>query len=147
MSKGIQRYVPSCVLCQWIKASAPSPVGHLNPLDAPSRRCVSVSPDFITPLPLTPRGRNRIDVVVDRLFTIICLATVKPQSPAPIMAQLDHNLVYGHHGLPAGDVRYRDRFFFPNFCRSLTEILKVKINASAYHSQTDRPTELMNKND
>lgn len=146
MRKDIQRYVQTCDLCQRNKASTHSPLGHLKPLDPPSQRWASVSMDFITPLPLTPRGHNGIYVVVDRLSKMIRLAPMKPDCTAPVAAQLYHDHVYRHHGLPADVVCDRDRIFFSNFWQSLTEILKVKIKASsAYHPQTDGQTEIMNK--
>ncbi|KAK1867157.1 hypothetical protein I4F81_009666 [Pyropia yezoensis] len=146
MRQDIQSYVQSCDSCQRNKASTHSPLGHLKPLEPPSQRWASVSMDFITPLPLTPRGHNGIYVVVDRLTKMIRLAPMKPECTAPVTAQLYHDHVYRNHGLPQEVVCDRDPIFFSNFWRSLTKILKVKIKASsAYHPQTDGQTEIMNK--
>lgn len=102
--------------------------------------------DFITPLPLTSRGHNGIYVVVDRLTKMIRLAPMKPECTAPAVAQLFHDNVYRHHGLPQDIICDRDRIFMSNFWRSLAEITKVKLRpSSAYHPQTDGQTEIMNK--
>lgn len=109
MRKDIKDYVQSCDECQRFKSSTQSPIGLLQPLQPPSRPWQSISMDFITPLPLTPKGNNGLLVVVDRLSKMIRLAPTKPDTSAIRVAELFYDNVYRNFGLPSDVICDRDR--------------------------------------
>lgn len=76
---------------------------------------------------------------------MIRLAPMHLEITARIVAQLNHDDVYRHHGRPSDVICDRGTVFFL-FWQSLTYILKVNITASsAYHLEIDGKTEVMNK--
>ncbi|KAK8930760.1 hypothetical protein KSP39_PZI016487 [Platanthera zijinensis] len=67
MKNDIARFVSECYTCQRVKADHRRPGGKLTPLDIPSWKWESISMDFITGLPGSPRGHDAVWVIVDRL--------------------------------------------------------------------------------
>jgi hypothetical protein len=59
-------FISSCPPCQRNKARRHRPYGLLQPLELPEGPFDSLSYNFITKLPLTPRGHDSICVFVDR---------------------------------------------------------------------------------
>ncbi|GKC75340.1 putative mitochondrial protein, partial [Tanacetum coccineum] len=63
-----------------------------------------------------------------------------------VIAQLFLDNIYKLHGLPKTIVSDRDKVFMSLFWQSLFKMLKVGLKFStAYHPQTDRQTEVVNK--
>lgn len=142
----IKDYIQSCDFCQRIKSSTQAPLGLLQPQEPPSRPWQSISMDSITPLPLTARGHNVVLVIVDHLSKMIRLAPTEPETSAKRVAQLFHDHVYRNFRHPEDIICDQDRIFMSQFWRGLLDKISVKIRpSSAYHPQTDRQTEVMNK--
>src|SRR5690554_161582 len=67
MAKDTKLYVQSCENCQRNKPDLERPAGLLQPLPIPPQRWHTVTMDFITQLPKTPRGFDSVVVFVDKL--------------------------------------------------------------------------------
>lgn len=142
----IKDYLQSCDSCQRFKSSTQAPLGLLQPQEPPSRPWQSISMGSITPLPLTARGHNGLLVIKDHLSKMIRLAPTEPETSAKRVAQLFHDHVYRNFRHPEDIICDQDRIFMSQFWRGLLDKISVKIRpSSAYHPQTDRQTEVMNK--
>jgi hypothetical protein len=67
MKVDISKYVAACEVCQRVKAEHKRPTGLLKPLEIPKWKWEHIIMDFVVGLPRSPRGRDAIWVVVDRL--------------------------------------------------------------------------------
>ena len=63
----VRDYVRHCPSCQVQTNKPAKPAGLLQPLDVPPYAWHTVTTDYITGLPLTPKGNNAIAVFVDKL--------------------------------------------------------------------------------
>ena len=145
MERNIGQWIQYCDSCQKVKAVRQKPQGLLQPLQIPNRRWESVSMDFITKLPTTPRGNDSIWVVVDRLSKMVHVEAIKEAISAEEVAYLYHDRVFRYHGVPQDIVSDRDVRFRSLFWRSLAERLGTKLSKSTKdHPQSDGQTERMN---
>jgi hypothetical protein len=139
-------YVTSCDTCQRTKNNTQKPFGLLQPLKPPTQKWMSITMDFITPLPKTSRGHAGLFVVVDRLSKLVRIAATPVHADALQVARLFHTHVYRNHGLPQEIICDRDPIFMSKFWQALFGILRVKIRpSSAYHPETDGQTEVVNR--
>jgi hypothetical protein len=67
MKFDIAKYVAACGVYQMVKAEHKRPAGLLKPLEIPEWKWKHITIDFVIGLPRTPRGKDAIWVVVDRL--------------------------------------------------------------------------------
>jgi hypothetical protein len=67
MMREIAKFVSECHTCQRVKAEHQSPAGLMQPLDIPEWKWEEIGMGFITGLPLTPKKKDMIWVIVDRL--------------------------------------------------------------------------------
>jgi hypothetical protein len=63
----VAQFVYACLTCQESKVEHQKPAGLLTPLDILEWKWDSISMDFVTSFPNTPRGYDAIWVIVDRL--------------------------------------------------------------------------------
>ena len=62
LKRDIAQFVYACLTCQKSKVEHQKPAGLLTPLDVPEWKWDSISMDFVTSLPNTPRGHDAICV-------------------------------------------------------------------------------------
>jgi RNase H-like domain found in reverse transcriptase/Integrase zinc binding domain len=142
----VHDHVKYCDICQRTKNSTQKPLGLIQPLTPPTRKWMSITMDFITPLPKTDRGSAGLFVVVDRLSKLIRIAAPPANVTAPEVARLFHTHVYRNHGLPLEIISERDPIFMSKFWTRLFGMLRVKLRpSSAYHPETDGQTEVFNR--
>ena len=67
MKVDVARFVASCGICQRVKAERKRPAGKLQSLEVPLWPWDDVTMDFVVGLPRTPKGKDSIWIVVDRL--------------------------------------------------------------------------------
>jgi hypothetical protein len=67
MKREIAKFVSECHTCQRVKVKHQSPAGLMQPLNIPEWKWKEILMDFITGLPLTPKKKDMIWVIVDRL--------------------------------------------------------------------------------
>ncbi len=69
----VTEYVKTCPVCQRNRKPTHKPYGEMLSLPVPRDTWTSVSMDFVTGLPTTPRGHDSIMVVVDRMSKMVHL--------------------------------------------------------------------------
>jgi hypothetical protein len=146
MAQDVAKYVKSCLSCQRNKHRNLLPAGLLQPLPIPGTPWESVSMDFVTDLPVTPKGHDSITVIVDRLTKMVILTATKKTDTARDVAELFVKEVISRHGCPETLVTDRDPKFTGHFFREITQLWGVKQNmTSAFHPQSDGNTERVNR--
>ena len=74
------KYVASCGICQRVKAKHKSPAGKLQSFEVPMWPWDDIAMDFVVSLPRSPRGRDAIWVVVDRLSKVAHFIPIRSTS-------------------------------------------------------------------
>jgi hypothetical protein len=93
-------------------------------------------------LPRSPRGRDAIWVVVDRLTKSTHFIPIKTTNSASELVPLYLKEVVRLHGVPKSIVSDRDSKFVSKFWKSLHSALGTKLSLSvAFHPQTDGQSE------
>ncbi|KAK8954583.1 hypothetical protein KSP39_PZI002221 [Platanthera zijinensis] len=146
MKGDIARFVAECHTCKRVKADHGRPGGKLSPLEIPTWKWESISMDFITGLPKSPRGFDSVWVVVDRLTKCGHFVPYKIDYPMKKIAELYMNEVIRLYGVPVSIISDRDSRFTSRFWQSLQEGLGTDLRYStAYHPQTNVQTERVNQ--
>ena len=102
--------------------------------------------DFITGLPRTPRQKDTILVVADRLSKMAHFIATKETVEAPQVADLFIQNAFRLHGLLVSIVSDKDVRFCGHFWRHIFTKLNVTLNmSSGDHPQTDGQTERVNQ--
>jgi hypothetical protein len=142
MKVDVSKYVASCGLCQRVKAEHKRPAGLLKPFEIPEWKWEHITMDFVVGLPRSPRGRDAIWVVVDRLTKSEHFIPMKTTNSASELVPLYMKEVIRLLGVPKSIVSYRDSKFISKFWESLHSALGTKLSLSvAFHPQTDGQSE------
>ena len=132
-------------ICQQNKHENVATPGLLQPLLIPHAPFIDISMDFINGLPKS-EGKDVIMVVVDLFNKYAHFMSLSHPYSAPTVAKIFMDNVYKLHGLPASVVSDRDPVFLSKFWKELFTIQRVNLlYSSAYHTQTDGQTEIVNK--
>ena len=113
----------SDLVCQKSKVEHQKPAGLMTPLDVPEWKWDSISMDFVTSLPNTPRGNDAIWVMVDRLTKSAHFIPVNITFPVAQLAEIYIRGIVKLHGVPSSIVSDRDPRFTSRFWKSLQEAL------------------------
>jgi hypothetical protein len=98
--------------------------------------------DFVVGLPRSPRGKDAIWVVIDRLTKVAHFLPMKTTNSASDLVPLYIKEVVRLHGVPKSIVSDRDSKFVSNFWTSLHSALGTNLDLStAFHPQTDGQSE------
>ena len=120
-------------------------LGLLQPLPIPYQRWEEISMDFIIGLPKS-QGKDVIFMVVDRLTKYAHFCGIQSNSKANEVAKVFLKEIHRLHGLPKLIVSDRDPKLTSKFWTELFRMLGTKLAmSSAYHPQTDRQIEIVNK--
>jgi len=110
----------------------------MTPLDVPEWKWDSISMDFVTSLPNTPRGNDAICLIVDRLTKSTHFIPININFPVAQLAEIYIREIVKLHGVPSSIVSDRDPRFTSRFWKSLQEALGSKLRlSSAFHPQTN----------
>jgi transposase InsO family protein len=138
----IAKYVAACGVYQMVKAEHKRHAGLLKPLEIPEWKWEHITMDFVVGLPRTPRGKDAIWVVVDRLTKSAHFIPMKTTNSAEELVPLYMKEVLRLHGVPKSIVSDRDSKFVSKFWQSLHNALGTKLSLSvAFHPQTDGQSE------
>jgi len=138
LKRDVAQFVYSCLICHKSKVEHQKPAGLMTPLDVPEWKWDSISMDFVTSLPNTPRGNDAIWVIVDRLRKSAHFIPINISFPVSQLAEIYIHKIVKLHGVPSSFVSDRDPRFTSRFWKSLQEALGSKLRlSSAYHPQTD----------
>lgn len=142
MKVDIAKYVSACGVCQQVKAEHKRPASLLRPLEIPEWKWEHITMDFVIGLPRSPRGKDAIWVVVDRLTKSAHFIPVRTTNTAHDLAPLYIKEVVRLHGVPKSIVSDRDSKFVSMLWQSLQRAMGTKISLStAFHPQTDGQSE------
>ncbi|KAK5785438.1 hypothetical protein PVK06_040024 [Gossypium arboreum] len=101
-----------------------------------------ITMDFVTGLPLTPKKKDAVWVVVDRLTKSAHFISVRTDYSLDKLAELYIAEIVRLHGVPLFIISYRDLMFTSRFWKKLQEALGTKLNFStAFHPRTDGQSE------
>jgi hypothetical protein len=146
MKVDIAKYVAECDICHQMIASHLKSAGVLQPLSIPMWKWDDISMDFIMGLPLTPRKKDSIWVIVDRLTKTAHFIAVHTTYSVQQYAELYMDQIVRLHGIPKTIISDRGTQFVARFWEQLHECLRTKlIRSSSYHPQTDGQTERINQ--
>jgi hypothetical protein len=144
MERDVRKYCSECDICQKTKAPRHAKHGLLHPLELACKPWTHISTDFITDLPES-EGATIILVVVDR-FTKMAHFIAISKNDLPMVARAYPENIWIYHGFPEDVVSDRDSTFSGSVFTDLYNYLGIKGSMStAYHSQTDGQTELINR--
>ncbi|TYH24555.1 hypothetical protein ES288_A03G101600v1 [Gossypium darwinii] len=100
--------------------------------------------DFVTGLPLTPKKKDVIWVVVDRLTKSAHFILVRTNYSLDKLVELYIDEIVRLHGVPISIISDRDRRFTLRFWRKLQKALGTKLNLSTpFHRQTGSQSKRM----
>ncbi|CDJ35022.1 uncharacterized protein EMH_0023410 [Eimeria mitis] len=132
--------------CRASKALSQKPAGLLQPLLVHSRRWSQVSLDFITELPLTPRGHDCILVIVDSLSKMAHIIPTKKSASTADTIELFAQRLIRYHGFPDVLISDRDPRFQSQLWQQHCQRFRIKrAMSSPYHRQSDGQTERVNR--
>jgi hypothetical protein len=134
--------VASCGICQKVKAEHKRPTGLLKPLEIPEWKWENNAMDFVVGLSHSPRGKDAIWVVIDRLTKVAHFIPMKQTSSAADLVPLYIKEVARLHGVPKSIVSDRHSKFVSKFWQSLHNAMRTKQDMSAaFHPQIDGQSE------
>jgi IS30 family transposase len=146
MKREIAKFVSECHTCQRVKAKHQSPAGLMQPLDIPEWKWEEIGMDFITGLPLTPKKKDMIWVIVDRLTKSAHFLAINQKDSGEKLVNLYVQEIVSKHGVPKTIVSDRGSMFTSAFWKQLHEALGSRLDFStAYHPQTGGQTERTNQ--
>ena len=112
-------YVRACQSCRRQSVHPSKPTGLLQPLDVPPFAWHTVTTDYITGLPTTPKGNNAIAVFVDKLTKYVYAVPCKDTSTAVDWASMYPEHVVQPEGLSIVIIPDRRPQFTSAFNKSL----------------------------
>ncbi|KAG8489151.1 hypothetical protein CXB51_017187 [Gossypium anomalum] len=132
------------VLCLFIqvKAEHQVPSGLLQPVLVPEWKWDRVTIDFVTGLPFTPRKKDAVWVVIDKLTKSAHFIPVRMDFSLDKLAELYISEIVRLHGVPLSIISDRDPRFTSRFWKKLQKAFGTKLSFStAFHPQTDGQSE------
>lgn len=145
MKSDITEFIKSCEICHKNKYSTLSPAGLLSPLPIPAQVWSDISLDFVEGLRIS-KGYDVILVVLYRLTKYAHFIPLKHPFTAKTIADVFVREIIKLHGFAETMVSDRDKVFLSHFLASLfTSQGTVLHKSTAYHPQTDRQTEVVNR--
>ncbi|KAA3485013.1 reverse transcriptase [Gossypium australe] len=138
MKRDISKFVARCLVCQQVKAEHQVSSGLLQPVMIPEWKWDRVMMDFVLGLPLSPKIKDVIWVVVDRLTKSAHFIPVRTDYSLDRLAKLYVAEIVKLHGVPVSIISNRDPRFTSWLWKKLQEALGTKLNFNtAFHPQID----------
>lgn len=115
----VNEYVKSCIQCQTNKSRNVGESGLLQPIEPPMTKGMSITIDFVGPLPRTARRKDFIMVMVDRFSKRVWYEPTTQSVNAKQAARILFDRVVRHQGLPEVIISDRDPRFKARMWRAL----------------------------
>lgn len=151
MKEKVTTFIAKCEHCQKNKHSTHAPYGEMQAQELPDTPWTDISMDFVTGLPTskdptTNVAYDAILVVVDRFTKYAEYIPFRKDYNAVQLANVIHDRIIRHHGIPKSITSDRDKLFTSNFWTTLLAAIGTKRKLStAYHPETDGQTERTNR--
>jgi hypothetical protein len=108
--------------------------GLMQPMDIPEWKWEEIGMDFIIGLPLTPKKKDMIWVIIDRLTKSAHFLAVNQKDSREKLVNLHVQEIVSKHGVPKTIVSNRGFIFTSAFWKQLHEALGSRLDFStAYH--------------
>ena len=134
MRRDIADYVSCCLSCQQVKTEHQRPGGMLQSMPIPEWKWERITMDFVSGLPRTSRGMDRIWVIVDRLTKSAHFLPVRSTYTAEHLARVYIQEVVRLHGIPVSIISDRGSQFTSSFWRSFQRELGTRVDlTTAFH--------------
>ncbi|KAG8499244.1 hypothetical protein CXB51_005775 [Gossypium anomalum] len=111
----ISEFVTNCFICQQVKAEHQVPSGLLQLVIVPEWKWDRITMDFVTGLPLTPKKKDAVWVLVDRLTKSAHFIPVRTDYSLDKLAELYIAKIVRLHGVPMSIISDRDLRFTSRF--------------------------------
>ncbi|GJT08922.1 putative reverse transcriptase domain-containing protein, partial [Tanacetum coccineum] len=125
-----------------VKAEHQKPSGLLQQLEIPEWKWEEIAMDFVTKLPRTSSGHDKIWVIMDRLTKSAHFLPMCEDYKMERLARLYLNEIVARHGVPISIISDCNSRFTSRFWQSIQEALGTRLDMSTnYHPQTDGQSE------
>ncbi|GJW38448.1 putative reverse transcriptase domain-containing protein [Tanacetum coccineum] len=142
MKAEIATYVSKCLTYAKVKAEYQKPFGLLVQPVIPVWKWENITIDFVTKLPKTSTGQDKIWVIIDRLTKSAHFLPMKETDSMEKLTRQYLKEVVSRHGFPVSIISDRDSKFTSHFWKSLNEALGTQLDTSmAYHPKIDGQSE------
>ena len=111
MKRDISEFVTKCLICQQVKAEHQVLFGLLQPIMIPEWKWDRVTMDFVSGLPLSPRKKDAIWVVVENLTKSAHFIPVQSDFSLDKLAEFSISNIVRLHGVPLSIMSDRDPRF------------------------------------
>jgi ribosomal protein L31E len=146
MVTDVNEYVRSCHQCQKSKARNVNEAGLLQPISPPMTKGMTISIDFVGPVPRTARGKDFIMVIVDRFSKRVWYEPTKKTVNAKQAAKIIFDRVVRHQGLPEVIISDRDPRFNAKIWRNLWKECNTRLAMTvSFRAQANGGTETNNR--
>ncbi|KAA3487672.1 reverse transcriptase [Gossypium australe] len=126
MKQDISEFLSRCLICQQVKAENQVPSGLLQPVMIPEWKWDRVTMDFVSGLPLSPKKKDVVWVVADRLVKSVQFILVRTDYLLDRLAELYISEIVRFHMVP----------------KKLQEALGTRLHfITTFHPQTDGQSE------
>ncbi|KAG8497013.1 hypothetical protein CXB51_008233 [Gossypium anomalum] len=142
MKRDISEFVSKCLICQQVKAKHQVPSSLLKPVLVPEWKWDQIIIDFVTGLLLSPRKKDVVWAVVNRLTTLVHFILVRTDCSLDKLAELYVSKIVRLHRVPFSVISDRDLRFTLLFWNKLQEAFWKKLTFSTtFNPQTDGQSE------
>ena len=107
----IAGYVGKCLTCSKVKTECQKPSGLLIQPKIPIRKWERITMDFVTKLPRTINGHDKIWVSVDRLTKSTHFIPTRETESMDTLTRLYIKEIVSRHGVPISIILNRDSHF------------------------------------
>ena len=115
MKRDVFEFVSKCLVCQQVKAEHQVPSSLLQPVMAPKWKWDRITMDFVTGLPLTPKKKDVVWVIVDKLKILAHFIPVRTDYSLDRLVDLYISEIVRLHRVPLSIISDRDPRFTSRF--------------------------------
>ncbi|GKA81038.1 reverse transcriptase domain-containing protein [Tanacetum coccineum] len=138
----IAEYVGKCLTCSRVKEECQKPSGLPIQPKIPTWKWERITMDFVTKLPKTSSGHDKIWFIIDCLTKSAHFIPIKETDSMETLTRLYIKEIVSRHGVPISIISDCDSHFTSRFWQSMQSALGTQLDMStAYHPETDWQSE------